>query len=72
MLKITKSLDLALKAFKANNNKVVNNDGNKTNKTIVNLYKNNKSRNLTRMPNIKAMKKSTFLTFNAKKTFNYL
>ena len=38
----------------------------------MNSSKNNKSRYLNRVPNIRAMKKPTFLTFNAKKIFYYL
>ena len=38
----------------------------------MNLSKNNKSRKLTGVPNIKATKEPIFLTFNAKKAFNYL
>ena len=72
MLKITRSFEkLALIVFRANDNKVVDNN-NRANKTIMNLFKNNKPRNLACMPNIKAIKKLTFLIFNAKKVFNYL
>ena len=39
---------------------------------IVNLSKNNKSRNLMFMPNIRVIEKPTFLTPNSKKVFNYL
>ena len=39
---------------------------------LFNKSKNNKSKNLTYLLNIKATKKSTFLTSNIKKTFNYL
>ena len=45
-----------LKAFIADNNKIVNDNNDKINKTVVNLSKNNKSRNLTYMLNIKATK----------------
>ena len=58
--------------FKAEDNKVVNSDSSKANKTIINLSKNNKFRNLIYVLNIKATKKSAFLTFNNKKTFNHL
>ena len=64
-------LDLVLIVFRVNDNEVVKVD-NKTNKMIVNLSKNSKSRKLTYMPNIKAIKKSIFLTPNAKKIFNHL
>ena len=53
--------------FKAHNNKVVSNDSSKTNKIVMNLF-----RNLTCMPNIEAIKKSTFLILSAKKIFKYL
>ena len=57
------------KAFKANNNEVVGgiSGGDRTNKTV-----KNSSKNLTRVPNIRATRKPIFLTPNAKKTFNYL
>ena len=58
---------MALKTLKVNNNKVVTGGSNRANKTVV-----NSSKNLTYMPNIKAIKESTFLIFNTKKTFNYL
>ena len=60
------------KAFKANNNEIVKSNGGRANKTVVNLSKNNKSRNLMRVLNIGAIKKPTFITPNAKKAFNYL
>ena len=63
---------MALKTFKGKNNKVVNDNGSRTNETIVNLFKNNKFKNLTYMPNIGVIEKPIFLTFNAKKTFNHL
>ena len=65
---------LSLKTFKTNNNKVVRVD-NRANKIIVNLFnklKNNKSRNLIYIPNIRTTKELISPTFNAKKTFNYL
>ena len=74
MLKTTRlSEKLVLKAFRAGNNKVVE-SGNRVNKTIVDLSKskNEKSRKLTYMLNIKAIRKPNFLTPNAKKTLNYL
>ena len=59
---------MVLKAFRANNNKIVGGgDSSRFNKIIMNLFKN-----LTRMLNIRAIKKSNFLTPNAKKDFNYL
>ena len=74
MLKATKSLDLALKAFKVDNNKVVRVDS-RANKIVVNLsnkFINNKSKNLMYVLNIGAIKEPIFLIFNTKKTFNYL
>ena len=63
---------MAPKAFKANDNKIVSGDDGRANRTVVNLSKNEKSRKLTRVPNIGAMKEPNFLTLNAKKAFNYL
>ena len=54
------------------NNKIVTSDDSKANKIVVNLFKNNKSRKLTDMPNIRAIKKFIFLIPNTKKVFNYL
>ena len=65
-------LDLASKAFKVDDNEFVSNGGGRTNEKFINLSKNNKSRNLTYMPNIRAIKKRIFLIPNAKKIFNYL
>ena len=46
LLKITKSFKkLALKTFKIDDNEIVNNGNSRTNKIIVNLSKNKKSRN---------------------------
>ena len=56
--------------FKADNNKIVE-VSNKVNKIVVNLIKNNKSKNLTCMSNIRAIKESNFLTPNTKKAFNH-
>ena len=73
LLKITKLFKkLAPKMLKTNNNEFVGSSSNEANETTVNLSKNNKSRNLTCMLNIKAMEKSIFLILNAKKAFNYL
>ena len=63
---------MALKAFTVKDNEIVGNSGGRTNKIFVNLFKNNKSKNLTRMSNIEAIKNSTFLISNTKKTFNQL
>ena len=71
LLKTTRLSNLVLKVFKADDNEVVK-IGNKINKTVINLFKNNKSRNLTYIPNIGATKKSIFLTPNIKKIFNHL
>ena len=60
------------KVFKADDNEVFGGGNNKANETIINLSKNNKSRSLTYILNIKAISKSTFLTFNIKKIFNHL
>ena len=62
---------MAQKPWKVNNNKVVD-SCNRANKTIVILSHNNKSGNLTYIPNIKAIRKSIFLTFDNKKIFNHL
>ena len=61
-MKITRLLNLPLKAFKAGDNKVISGNNNRANKIVVNLFKNNKFRSLTHMPIIKAIKKSIFLT----------
>ena len=58
--------------FKIDDKEVVDDGGSKTNKTVLNLSKNNKSRNSIYMPNIRAIKKLTFLIFDAKKILNYL
>ena len=72
MLKIIRLLNLTSKAFKPDDNKVVSNENDKTNKIIVNSFKNNKFRNWTCMPNIRAKKKPIFLTSNTDKTFDRL
>ena len=57
-MKAIRSLKLVLKTFKAENNKVVEGSG-RVNKTIVNLSnksKNYKSKNLTYVINIEAIK----------------
>ena len=72
LLKISRLLNLALKAFNADDNKVVSNSDCRANKTIVNLSKNNKSKNLTYMPNIGATGDFIFQNSNAKKVFNNL
>ena len=72
MKTIRLSEKLVLKAFKFDNNEVVSNGSNKTNEIVVNSFKNNKFKKLMSIPNIEAIKKPTFLTSNAKKTFNHL
>ena len=72
MLKTTRSSQKsASRAFRADDNEVVE-VGDRANKTVVNLSKNEKSRNSTYMSNIRATRKPNFLTPNVKKTFNYL
>ena len=66
LFKIIKFLNLILKALRIHDNKVVELDG-RTNKTIINLFKNS-----TYIANIRAKKKFVFLTPNAEKAFNYL
>ena len=56
----------------ADDNKVVDNGGNRTNETVVNLFKNNKFRHLIYIPNIRATRKLNFLISNTKKTFDHL
>ena len=58
--------------FRVDYNKIIDDYGSKANETVVNLFKNNKFRNLMHILNIKATKKSIFLTPNAKKAFNHL
>ena len=73
LLKTTKlSEKLALKAFSTNDNEIVDGYGSRANKTVVNLSKNKKSRNLIYIPNIIATEEFTFLTPNVNKIFNYL
>ena len=73
LLKTTgSSKELTPKAFKVDGNEVVGGSSDRTNETIVNLSKNKKSRTLTHVLNIRAIGKSTFLTLDAKKAFNYL
>ena len=63
---------MAPKAFKANDDGIISENGSRADKTVMNLSKNNKSRNLTYMPNIGAIEKPNFLISNAKKFFNHL
>ena len=62
---------MVLKAFKVNDNKVVE-FSSRANQTIVNSFKNNKFKNLTYITNLKDMEEPIFLTSNAKKTFKHL
>ena len=61
-----------MKAFRADDNKFVGDNGARANEIVVNFSKKNKSKKSTCMLNIGAIKKSNFLSPNAKKTFNYL
>ena len=56
--------------FKANNNKIVDDDSSRIDETVVDLskFKNKKSRQSTYVPNIIALGKPNFLTPNAKKS----
>ena len=72
LLKITGLSDLASKAFKVDNNEVVGSNSGRANETVLNLSKNNKSRNSTCVPNIGATGEPNFLTPDAKKAFNHL
>ena len=75
MLKKIGLSNLVLNVFRTNDNEFVTANDGIANETVINLsnkLKNNKSRNLMYVPNIKAMRKSIFLIFNAKKVFNYL
>ena len=72
LLKTIRLSNLISKALKADDNEVVNSGNVRANKTVVNLSKNNKFRNSIYISNIKAIKKPSFLTSNAKKTFKYL
>ena len=73
MLKTIRSSETsAPRIFRADNDEIVKDGGGRANETIVDLSKNEKSRKSTRMPNIRATRKSNFLTPDAKKAFNYL
>ena len=67
MLKTIRLSNLALKAFRADDNEIVGDGGSRANETVKNL-----SKNLTCVPNIRAIRELNFLTSNAKKAFNYL
>ena len=72
ILKITRLFYLALKTFRADNDKIVEAGDSKTNETIVNLSNKSKNKQFENQTYIKAIKKSICLTFNVKKIFNYL
>ena len=63
---------MAIKTFRFNDNEIVGDSGDRTNEMFVNLFKNNKSKDLIYIPNVGAIKKPNFSTPNAKKVFNYL
>ena len=65
---------MALKAFRANNNKVVKGSSGRVDETVIDSSKskNKKSKKLMCIPNIRAIKKPNFLTLDAKKAFNHL
>ena len=71
-MKTTGLSKLVPKMFRANGNKIVSDGGGRTNKTVVNLSINKKSRKLTYIPNIEAIRELNFLIPNTKKTFNHL
>ena len=71
LLNAIRSSDLAPKTVRAVDNEVVR-IGDRANKIVINLSKNKKFRNLTCMPNIRAIEEPNFLTPNAKKAFNHL
>ena len=72
LLKIIGLSNLASKTFRANDNELVGGNSDRANKTVMNLFKNNKFRNLTCMPNIGATGEPNLLIFDAKKAFNHL
>ena len=75
MLKTTGWFEkLALKTLRAGNNEIVGGGGGRADEMVVDSSnsKNEKSRKLMHMPNIRAIGKPNFLTLNAKKAFNYL
>ena len=76
MLKKTRLFkDLIPKVFKIGNNKIVRNSSSRINKIVVNLsnkLKNNKSKKLMYISNMKNTEKPIFLTPNIKIVFNYL
>ena len=71
LLKVIGLSDLTTKVFKFNNNNIVKVRG-KANETIVNSFKNNKSRNLMHIPNIRVIGERIFLIASTKNIFNHL
>ena len=65
---------MAPRLFRTSNNEVVKDSSNRADETVVDSskFKNEKSKKLTCIPNIKAIKEPNFLTPNAKKAFNHL
>ena len=63
---------LNLKILRADDNEIIGDNNSRINKTVVNLYKNNKFKKLMYIPNIRAMKKFNFLIPKTKKISNYL
>ena len=59
------------KAFITDENKILG-FGGRVNKTVVNLFKLEKSKNLIYIQNIRAIKKPNFLNSNSENAFNYL
>lgn len=76
LLKITELSELTSKAFKTNNNEVVEVDSNRTDKIAIKLFKSKNSKNtkskLLMCINIGATRKLIFLTLNTKVAFNRL
>lgn len=73
MLKTTKLFNLsATKMLKTNNILVVWGGGSRIDKTVKNLFKKSKNMKFKNLTYIRAMGKSSYLTPNAKKVFNFL
>ena len=51
---------MAFKTFRADDNEIAVDNSGRTNKTILNLFKNNEFRNLIYIPNIKDIEESIF------------
>ena len=72
-MKTTRLFDeLAPKVLRVDGNKIFCDSDNRANRMVVNLSKNEKSKKLTYVPNIRAIGKLNFLTFDTKKAFNQL